>query len=161
MGDSIRAQLVEAVKARFEAITVNNGYETDLGASRVFVFREAEPEETENIFINIQDIKQTRNENPQPNIWEMTLDFEVMIYVLGEQLTETIAEQVRTAICDLIKAIGVQTNGMDGRRWGGLANDTQYTDDEEALDHQEKVTGIGAVRFSIIFRHKAFNPYEQ
>lgn len=161
MSDSIRKQLVSAVKARFEGITITDGYETDLGPGKVYIFRDAEPDEAESVFIDIKDVKETRNENPQPRIWEVTLDFEILLYFLGDETTEAIGEKLRALIADIQTALGVETGGIEGRRWQGLAMDTQYTNDEMALVQQGRVIGIGIVRFSIVFRQGAFSPYTQ
>lgn len=155
MADSQRQKLVDAVKARFQAILTSGGYETDLG-SNVFVWRDLidvplDPSELP--ACSVWDVKDTTDQKIT-SIHENTLDFEVHVVFSNDTTT---AVKVRKGIADVRKAIGVD------RQWTyqsvRLARDTVNTSDQIMVNQAGKVIGAAKINFSIIYRTTGWDPY--
>ena len=148
MPDTVRQQIVAAVKTRFEGILTASGYLTDLG-ERVFLCRPTPPADNELPALNIWDTGE--NTGPEMSgIHRHELDVEVLI-MCGDSKGSTLAEYIRKAVSDLHKAIGLAF--ADSRKWGELAIDTRPGRNEYELDHEtKKLTGTVRYQFKVIYR---------
>lgn len=171
MADSIREQIMQLVKARFETIQTANGYETDLG-SNVFLWRDLNLQpfaESELPACNIRDYR----EEHEPKI-SGRADHHHTLFVECELATGVTAaggsidgdKRVRKIISDVIKSIGTTTNGETGNYWTNaagtkLAFNTLPEENQMGVAQQGKTIATAFYRFKIEYRTQRWNPYEQ
>lgn len=178
MADSIREQILQLVKERFQTISVANGYETNLG-THVYLFRDLSRSpfaETELPAVNIIDL----DEQHQPKVsgranhhHVLSIECQIAAGVTAAGGNTDAAKQVRKCISDLIKAIGTETNGANGHDW---ANDTPSESNPSGtalafnslpianqigLEQADRTIGVGIYKFDIEYRTQRWNPYEQ
>lgn len=163
MADSIREQIVELIRDRFESILTANSYETDLG-SNVFVWRDlnnAPATAAEIPLCNIRDVR----EETDPALSSRT-DHRHTLYIECDIVAGTTnaggstdaAKQARKCISDVLEAIGTDTRWTDA---GGamLAFQTWPMDNEMALDQSGRTIAGAKIRFKIEYRTPRWNPY--
>lgn len=147
-----RHQLViDAIKTRFAAITVANGYATNLG-EKLFEWREMESFDSSELpAINLKD--------PQgETVQALSGVHDHKLTIWAELLwanRSNIAADVRLMIADVQKAIGVD------RRWGGIARDTDPQGFEILVQQNSGAVNVGGCRFKfdVTYRTKSFDPY--
>ena len=150
-------QIFDAVKVRFSAITIDNGYETSIG-SHCFPWRDLTKSPlaaAEMPGFCYRD--PTRNYAPDTvplNKHGFILDLEVMAVTTADA-SSPVDNHARRIAADIHKAIGVD------RRWSALAEDTLPVSDELQTEHLgDRIVGA-TVRFQIVFRTQRFDPYTQ
>lgn len=150
MADSRRQQIVDAVKTRFQAITVAGGYETNIG-NNVFEWRDIP-----SVMVEENDMPCVLVRDPRTEITQRVSkvqDHDLTIEAAVVTATATIPVQVRKMIADIYKAIGVD------RTWGGKALDTLPVKDEMGVEHAGKRFGGATVTFTIRHRTLSYDPY--
>jgi hypothetical protein len=165
MADSIREQIVELIRERFETILTANGYETDLGAN-VFIWRDtnaAPPAASELPLLNFRDVR----EETEPKVSGRT-DHHHTLFGEAEIVAGTTsaggntdaAKQVRKCISDVLEAIRSDTRWTDADG-SMLAFQTWPMDNEMVVDQSGRTIGGAKVRFKVEYRTQRWNPYEQ
>lgn len=146
---TVRQQLVEKVQARFGAITIANGYQTDIG-ERVFRCRPVAPtdKEAEAGALNIWDLVE-ESKPALSFVYEHKLTFDTYIAKVGSGVDEFI----RNVIGDLAKAVAVD------ERWDGLAIRSEMGKSEYEIDQDKRLTGTVKFSFSIIYRTEGWDFY--
>jgi hypothetical protein len=102
-------EILQAIGARLELITVDNGYYTDLGSSVVY-FRDIDAEYGMEPVLTFRDADNVlfASEN---NYHEANLPIEIEAIAFGENVMDLGVQM----FADIIKAVGLDTT------WGGLA----------------------------------------
>jgi hypothetical protein len=144
-----RQQIVNAVKARFAAITAANGYQTDIGSKQTEWNpgpKGADPEADELPGHDIRDEIETtvvRDKNSG------TYDRELEIVVIAElREVDSTATLARRALEDMIKAVGVDPT------WGGLARRTVPVEDDINVDELGQQIGAARLRFKVEYSRR-------
>jgi|GEM_PF-775425 len=156
MADSVRQKIVDAVKTRFQSITVANGYETNLG-NKVFVWRDtgAAPfEESELPAVVLFDAK-------DEIVQQLSRIQHHKLLMVADVVTDdaTQSTQIRKLVADIYKAIGVDIYWtVESVR---LAFDTDPMQDEFDVRQEERVIASARVQFTIQYRTLSWNPYTQ
>jgi len=142
MADSIREQIITAMITRFQGISKEGGYKSDLG-DNIHHFRGSDFDPTELPALNIID--------PRNNIGSATtiqfanlIDIELEIKVASGETTYKDAYDI---IEDVYKAIAVDDT------WGYLALDTLPVSDEIETNHGGKV--ISGITIKIQVQYQA------
>lgn len=152
MATSRRQQIVDAVKARFETISIANGYETDIGAT-VALWRDTinvRPADTDLPLLNILDRScQSSNSSFAIRKQEHRLTIEVELWTASSTVDTTI----RKMLADLAKAIGVD------RKWGGIADNTEPLGDDIGVEQQGRKIAGALYKFVIVYHTNAWDPY--
>lgn len=147
MSFSPRKDLMAAVATRFAAITVANGYQTNIGSKfKRWYVTSLDPAQLDALIVN--DGLFTRNSddpNSGRHTWELTIFANI---VLGPG--DANPELATKAIEDVYKAIGVDP------RWSGLARRTDEVSDEIKVDKEGTRVGGAQVIFKIITSRKPF-----
>ena len=153
MADSIRQQIVNAVKTRLATIRLSNGYETEIGA-HVFEWLTQDLQASELPCVEFIDPKCQTIQHVS-NVQEH--DLEVWLKITGEPGTN-VAQWTRKAVADVWKMVGVD------RKWSGLALTTYPKpppDDSDALGFEQgnKIVSGADVKLIIKYRTRNFDPY--
>lgn len=138
---TIRQQIIDAIQPRFEGITVNNGYQTDVGRN-VFLWRETplESEELPGVVFRDKTVKKLE-ETFGAVIYDLPIEVVVFMAESG-----TTTDELRKAVADILKAIAVDVS------WGAIAEDTQIPDsDSMDIDHGDKIRGGIQFEFSVLY----------
>lgn len=154
MADTIPQRIVNAVKSRFEGITIANGYRSDIG-NKVTVWRTVQFEPGDK-GLDIRD-KGGPFSQVLSNVHEHELNLEAQIATSGTESDE----DLRKMVADVIQAIGAQTNGHNGRYWNdgsvNLAVNTELVDDSRGVRQNEYIDGDAVVKFKITYRFRGFD----
>ena|SRR3990167_8860203 len=152
---SRRQTLFDAILARFKAITVSGGYETNLGR-HVFAWRNTadQPFTVAELAIGAINVRDPQSQTTQgdPSIISkhhhtLTLVIEGAVQLGAEAAT------VRKMIADLTKAIGVD------RKWSAIAYETNPGEDQILVAANGiTITGF-TYTFTVEFRTANFDPY--
>lgn len=157
MADSIRQKLVNEIKRRLTAITIANGYETDIGTGPINEWPVAYQAE-ELPALGIFDlINATAQEYAQEKRIMNQLGFQVRIF-LPRDPDPTL---VRKMIADVLRAtITDPTTGARDATLGGLAVDMQPEEDGFIVPKETFQIDGAAVGFNVQFLAAPFNAYE-
>jgi len=141
----VRQQIMDAVKARLQSITVTNGYNFNLG-NNVYEWRVKPLTMTTLPALAYRDVE-TDIELIEAHRNRLNIEIEI--------LNNSSIIDMRKMIADVYKAIGVDI------QWGGLALNT-YPRGDRIIREQEEQTITGAVINIIIeYRTKEWEPYQQ
>lgn len=164
MPTSIRQQIIDLVQARLQTITVANGYNTEIGATKVFRWRDTTPvsfSDSELPAINFRDRREKSIDILMPRVQEHELTIEADVITS----TATVDDKVRAGIADIIKAIGTDTRWTNGSAvklaLRTLLNPDQGPSNQMDVQHEGKKVGAAQVTFVIVYRTQAFDPYTQ
>lgn len=145
--DSIRQQIIDAIDSRLKTITMQNGYNSDIG-NNVFYWRAENYGKEELPLMEYRDIAcATRRKGL---LEENTITVEVEVATAAGTTT---AREIKSMIADTRKAIQIDTT------WGKLAANTRCTGDEIAIEQKEKIIGGAKITFEIDFRTPVGDPY--
>lgn len=150
MPDSIRQRLFDAIAARAAAITVANGYQTDIGL-RCTRWNTTAITERELDGVDLRDPEETSE--PQVNRHQdrtLVVDFEI-----HAKKGASTAVFLRKAIADIEKMIGVD------RTFTNLAKRSVPRGNEMIIDKTDKTVGGVQVKFAIEYRTLTLDPYNQ
>jgi len=159
MPDPIRQKLVDAIKARFNAVTIAGGYNHDL-ANRIYVWRDlsqgaASFKTAELPALNIRDT----DNNPEHFRLGNGFDNELLFEVDFITTTDPADAWGRKLMADVYRAIGQDP------KWNvagtNLAIDTLPRGDTFAVIHGKTRYAGGTVKFTIKHRTKSWKPDEQ
>ncbi|OGP65794.1 MAG: hypothetical protein A3K22_00980 [Deltaproteobacteria bacterium RBG_16_42_7] len=143
MPDTIQQQIINAIDARFKTITIANGYNTELGADKVFEWRET-PIYVNNLpVLTYRDTANEKIENGPIGFfrWSLTIEIEVEIASGAATLSN-----IRNVVADILKAAGT-----DKGTWNGLAEYTEQPSSALMVKHEEnKIAGV-KITFSVIY----------
>lgn len=151
MADTIREQILTALKARLESITVTNGYNTDSGDN---VFR-VQP------IVNAEDLPALTitDEAEQVRLQYGAHNATLRVIVSAIDKRDEVyggSEMANLLLGDVIKCV----IGGD-RTYGGLAVSTEYTQSQPTFPESGgEVTVIG-VEFDIVYEFNLGDPYNQ
>lgn len=145
--DTIRQQIMDAVRIRFSNILVANGYKTDIG-NNVFEWRDADIEAAKLPAIKYRDSDGSIEAITVGEV-ENHIKVEVEISTAGSAGLD----ELRNAVADMTLAIGVDVT------FGGLAQDTSLFNDNYSIEHVENKYYRAALSFDITFTTDRFNPY--
>lgn len=134
-----RQQIMDAVKARMETISIGNNYSSNLG-ERIFVWRLSNLADTELPAIVIRDVSNSAVENATIGMFRWALGIELQIICSDGSTT---ADQLRAMIQDVYTAIGTDTV------WSALANLTTQPSDEMQIVQEDRIIGGATIRFNI------------
>lgn len=147
MSDTIRQQIVDAVAERFETITVNNGYQTDIGNS-IYEWLSAPLNDDDPVSLIYRDRQNVTV--VAIGCHEHTLTIEAVLIITHAATLATI----RNMIADVVQCVGANLT------WGGLAQDTGPPLDEEIeLEHKGKKMAGVSIKFDIQYKTAPFDPY--
>ena len=149
MPDTIRQQIMDALKTRLKTITTTNGYQTDLGKN-VFEWRSSALNSGELPAAIYRDTACETEE--QISAHQHNLSIEVEVIAASGAGT---AVEVRQLIADVAKAVGSDIT------FGGLATNTIPLGDESASEQDEKKIGGALIHFAVSFRTKEWDHYSQ
>lgn len=147
MADTIRQQIMNAVKTRLQAITVINGYNFDLG-NKVFEWKDSPFADNEMPGLIYKDVS---CDISQVEGHRCNLHIEIEIAARAG----SIALDIRKMIADIYKAIKVDI------QWGLLAMDTLPEGDSMMIDEGGKLIGGVSIKFIILYRTKEWDPYQK
>jgi len=151
---SIRQQIVDAIKIRFGDILQENDYETDIGKN-VYFWLLRPLSATELPAIICRD--RLRTEWKALGSWNRFLDVNIELHIMPENIdVDDGADGVmRQIIADLETAIG--TDPM----WGGLAEDTSLIENEEInIEAKNNIFIAVLAKMTIEYSTLPWNPYE-
>lgn len=155
---SIRQQIFNAVRVRFEGIYQVNGYATDIG-KHCFTWRDTEKvpvtaaELSDGGLINIDDPEREPGEGVL-TAHDQILTIEVCAYATADGFTPP-DDHARRMEADILTAIGVD------RKWSTLAKDTLPGKSSIGVGHLGDRTAAVKITFQILFRTGQFSPYTQ
>ena len=155
MSDTVRQRIVAAVETRWKTILTAKGYQTSVGA-KVFVCRPTKPTDSEaaagvlNIWDLVEDTKPKLS-----GIHEHRLEIKTAVMKTGTGADDWI----RKVIADLARAVNMTTGGYEGRKWSGLATDTEPGRNEYELDQENKLTGTVIYPITIIYRTPSWDAF--
>jgi len=109
MSDTIRDQIIQALKTRLETITVANGYETNI--ANVYDYKADTIDPSLMPAANIKDPNESQLRRGR-NL-HCSLEIEIIIHIAGNNRAA-----IRNFYGDIVKAIGVDV------RFGGLSQNT-------------------------------------
>lgn len=153
MRDSVRLEIIKALKAQAQTITIANGFNTDAGHQCEIGRKHWEPEDKPIISIS-PGVGTIANEYGE-NIHTLPVRVDLLDKF---ELTDSAYEKVEHILADLTE---VMADTMDTIT-NGLADDLVLT--ESGVDNypDEQAAYVGChVSFNIIYRTRRGNPYEQ
>jgi hypothetical protein len=157
MASTIRQKLVDEIKRRLAAITVANGYATDLGTGPINEWPVVYQEEELPALGVFDLVNNTVQEYAQEKQIMNELPFQVRIFLQRDPD----AHQVRLMLGDVMQAVITNpTSGERDARLGGLAVDTQPTEDGFIVPKDSFQIDGAAVGFMVQFLSAPFNAYE-
>lgn len=153
MADTIRQKIITAVESRVAAITIVNGYSTDIGKNVFVVEKKLGKEDPPAVVIWPQVEETAQKFGKQLCIMPIQIDGISHFQSLNPSV---VAEKM---LGDLIKNI---TGGTLAQVTGGLADIIKYTSggSPEYPDAGETTVGTSAV-FNIEYRYLVGDPYNQ
>lgn len=141
-----RQQIVDAIKARFEAMATSGGYSLNY-SGKVFVWRRSSfsVEEVTAGALNIIH----SNVRPDPpemldgatNRWHRRMRVDVEIPAAGSLSIETVVDRET----DVEAAVGTDLT------WSGLAIDTVWLENDEEKEQDENSIAKGRVSFEVVY----------
>jgi hypothetical protein len=144
-----RQQIVDAVKARFAAVTVANGYQTDIGLKQTEWNpgpKGADPESDELPGHDIRDeLETTVVKDKNSGTYDRELEIVVIAELREADATATLA---RRALEDMIRAVGVDPT------WGGLARRTLPVEDDINVDELGQQIGAARLRLKVEYSRR-------
>ncbi|HWQ36955.1 MAG TPA: hypothetical protein VNQ79_29255 [Blastocatellia bacterium] len=147
--DTIRQQLVDAVVARMQTISVAGGYETDLGARVADWPRRFHEDELP--ALGVYDLQQQdEKENIGSRRTVHRLPVQIRIFISSD----TPARELRRMIGDVERAIGAD------QRWGGLAVSTWPRQSGYVIPREAFEIAAAAVEVEIEYLTETFNPFQ-
>lgn len=155
MADSLRQDIIDALKTLLATITTGNGYETSIGSS-VKEWYTADADSSVMPVINLNDESvEIRMGSDDLGAIQLRRERHEMDLRLEIRLTNgtTTATVLRKAIADVYKAIGTD------RTLGGLAKDIRARTDRMAIEQQDKIIGVANINISIFYELDILNPY--
>lgn len=157
MPPTIRQKLVDEIRRRLQAITIANGFETDLGLGPIDEWPIAYQAE-ELPALGIFDlINNTAQEYAQEKRIINELGFQVRIFLPREPVPAT----VRKMLADVLRAVITDpTTGQRDATLGKLAVDMQPTEDGFIVPKETFQIDGAAVGFMVQFLAAPFNAYE-
>lgn len=146
MADSIRQQIVDGFTTRMQTITKINGYKTDLGAN-ISEHRTEDWQESELPGGDARDGDESIEVSGDEHIFTLDMEIEVKMSGTASQ------RDVMKIIADVTKAVGVS-------KFSGFI-ETVRPVSNEAPDFEKKDKQFGSItmKFEVIYRTKAFDPY--
>ncbi len=153
MADSIRQLIINAIDSRLKLITIANGYETNIGG-KVFEWRAVPVEEIDLPCIIYRDLSSVNSVLTIGigGYHESNLNIEVEVICAAGSVTPS---TIRKMLADVIKAIGVDAT------WSGLASSTDPVSDAITIEQNEKIIGGANITFTITYRTKRWDAYNQ
>lgn len=157
MPDTIRQQLVNQIKLRLAAISVGNGYQTNLGARPIQEWPVAF-QENECPALGVCDlVSKGTQQYPHEKRINNVLPLQVRIFLKRG----TTPEEARTMIADVMQAIVTDPiTGTPDPRFGGLAVDTKPDEDGFVVPTDTFQIDGAAVTFTVEFLSAPFNAYQ-
>lgn len=150
MADSKRQNIIDAIDTAFTAITINGGYETNLGL-QIHWWRSGKLDQDELPAVIIKDLSCDIDFEDVPiGMQNNTLHIEAEVMTASGKTTP---EQLRKLQADIYDAIRVDET------WGALAQRTILEGDEVVTAEDEKTIGGSLIRFAVAFRTNRLNPY--
>ena len=146
MADTIRQQIMAALKTRLDTISTANGYETD---ATVYEWHVTDVSSDDLPVLDIRDSEQVTAAAVQED--EHTITGEITALAAGS--ASAAASAVRNLIGDTVKAIGTDVT------FGGLAQDTQIDGDVITIDHEDKRIAGATITVRIIYTTPHMNPF--
>ena len=151
MANSVRELIVNAVGVRLQAITVANGYETNLGAG-LNLWRVTDFADSELPVMNLRDVECVTDQLIG-NHHEHRLKLEVVAVSKIGGSDDNAGVTSRRMLADIWKAIGVD------RKWSSLALDTNPLRDSTQVEQEKHLLISVKVEFEIKYRTQSYNPY--
>lgn len=145
---TIRQQIIDTIQARFEGITVVNGYQTDIGLN-VTSWKETPWDEGIYSGVDVRDPDCTGSADVFP---AHTFKLTVKATAFAKVGAGTVDEIRDKTLSDINKAIGIDPS------WGGLAINTEPPTDSIIIEHKDKIIGGCEVTFVVQYRTKAWDP---
>jgi hypothetical protein len=157
MADSIRQKIVDELKRRLMAISITNGYETDLGGGPINEMPVSYQEE-ELPALGVFDVVNTVNqEYAQQKRLINELSCQVRVFLQRE----TDARQARKMIADIKRAVITDpTTKERDATLGGIAVDMQPEQDGPDVPKDSYQIDGAVVAFMVQFLAAPFNDYE-
>ena len=158
--DSLWQRLFDSVKVRLQGILIANGYETDIG-THCFAWRDLSKSpftEAEMPCCAVRDLTRDSSVLSVITAHDHTLTIEVSAMAMAS--LETPPDNfARRILSDIDKAIGVDRQWeVDGVK---LGRDTLPGNDKmETVHSGDRIVGVTKT-FTIIFRTRAWDPYNQ
>ena len=151
---TIRQRIMDAVKARFQGILISSGYLTNLGQN-VKDWQESPlpAGAADSLILKDPVCSSASSAIGATQYHEHNLDVEASLET-GSSASATPAE-MRKMVGDIYKAIGVDST------WGGLAKRTLPQGDATTMDHSKNIISNTLFRFRIVFKTKAWDPFNQ
>jgi hypothetical protein len=142
---SKRQRIVDAVKARFAAISVAGGYLTELGGKQT-EWHPAAKGPDDRPGHDVRDLaEETVVEDRNKGLYERKLLVQVVAEVAESDAT---AANARAALADMIRAVGVDPT------WGGLARYSLPVEDEVTVDEEAQRVGGARLVFEVVYSRK-------
>ena len=146
--NSIRQQIMAAIKTRFQGITVANGYQTNIGQN-VSEWKDSPWGQDIVSGVDLRDPDCSGTVDAYPT---HTFRMIVNAIAFAKSGATTPAEIRNKTLGDINKAIGVDP------QWGGLSINTEPPTDSIIVEQAEKIIGGVDVTFVVVFRTKAWDP---
>ncbi len=147
MAESIRQQIMSALKTRMQTITTGNGYVTNIG-SNVFEWRTTDFQVSELPAMDIRDTGEEVEVRGGNHIYTLTVEIESKVS------GATSGADMRDIMADIIKAIGTDTG------FSNLVQDTKPVQNESTgLGQNDKKIGSILMTFEMRYLTKAFTPF--
>jgi len=155
MADSIRQDVINALKTRMATITTGNGYETNIGTYvKEWYTGDANSDNIPmlNIVDESVDIRMEGDELGGIRMGKERHEMDVTLEVRLSNGTST-STTLRKAIADIYKAMGTD------RTLGGILKDSRPRNDQIKIEQNDKVVGLANVSLSLFYETSLFNPY--
>ncbi len=146
MADSIRQQIIDALKTRLEDVTTINVNETEVG-SNIFEWRTTDWQESELEGINIRDTNESVEVRGGNHACSLDIELEAKV------AAGTSPAKSRAVIADVTKAIGSDP------RFGGLVQHTTPVENEMDIEQKDKKFSTILMKFNLKYVTKAFSPF--
>lgn len=143
---SQRQQIFTAVKTRFAAIQMANGYQTNIGA-KLTEWHLTPKEGGELDGLDLRDETETTSLPDSRNSSLYTRQLQITAIAEVVEANDT-ATRARLALADIIRAIGVDPT------WGGLARHTLPVEEEITVDGEGQRIGGARITFVVEYGRK-------
>lgn len=134
---TVRQQIIDALEARLQAISIAGGYRTDIGA-RVFEWRSTDLQKKDLPAILYRD-GSAPVDNGVADFLGHQLQVDIQIITQGA----TAPADLREMVADVLQAIGVDAT------WGGLARNTLLTQVDMEIEQADKILGGASIALEI------------
>ena len=157
MSDTIRERIISAIVSRLAAITIANGYNTDMGNSVFRVQHKLDPGDLPACVVWPRTEEADRNYGKQ--ICVMPVRIEGLAVCISYTPLDNFSVVSEKILGDMIRCI---CGGTLAQVTGGLADDVKYTGGgtDEYPDAGETTVGASAV-FDIGYKYLSGDPYSQ